>query len=336
MLRRNNNSRNLLSGNFDFYLVGLKNLKEADFSYNQYENIAYLLSQYKFIAKSYKMNVGDYLTSELAPKLNFQYQILSTYLTVVKTGDTITVDLPKIFAQFEQIDYSRTSFGETSHNGTVLADGTAVVLRTPAAGSYQGIVVVEGYNGNKYSTEGIGYGTYCKINYTVIEETVTEPEEPDTPTETPEEPSENPDNNNEVVTPAYGYNVENGYVYIVNPETSLSDFASRLVSLDDYNVTISDNKSATNIATGAVVSIDKKSDGSNVALLEVVVKGDVNGDGEIDALDSGLIRATINDTYAPIGVYESAADVNSDGEVDTLDALLVLQYRADKISSFED
>jgi hypothetical protein len=331
-----NLSRNLLSGNFDFYLVGLKNLKEADFSYNQYTNIAYLLSQYTFIAKSYTMNVGDYLTSELAPKLNFQYQILSTDLTVVKTGDTITVDLPKIFSQFEQIDYSRTSFGETSHNGTVLADGTAVVLRTPAVGTYHGKVVVDGYNGNTYTTDGIGFGTYCEINYTVIEETVTEPEDPDDSTETPEEPSENPDNNNEVVTPAYGYNVENGYVYIVNPETSLSDFASRLVSLEDYNVTICDNKSATNIATGSVVSIDKKSDGSNVALLEVVVKGDVNGDGEIDALDSGLIRATINDTYAPIGVYESAADVNCDGEVDTLDALLVLQYRADKISSFED
>ena len=95
------------------------------------------------------------------------------------------------------------------------------------------------------------------------------------------------------------------------------------------------NVNTNKISTGAVVSIDTKA-GENVAILEVVVKGDVNGDGEIDALDSGIIRNVIKDTTSLVGVYEAAADVNDDSEIDTLDALLVLRYRADKISSFED
>lgn len=327
-----NVSRNLLSGNFDFYLAGLKNLKAANFSFNQYTNIAYLLSQYTFIAKGYNMNVGDYLTSDLAPKLTFAHQSLSMSTTAVKTGDSITVDLPKIFAQLEQIDYARTSFGETSQNGTVLADGTAVVLRTPSTGKFQGIVTVEGNNGyGDYSTDGIGYGTTCVINYEVVE--ATKPVDPVDPTE-PDDPN-NPDQPDNPTDVEFGYEVKDGYVNVYKPETSLADFVNKLVSAEEYDVTVRDNKSNINIATGSVVAVDKKGTTENIALLEVVVKGDVNGDGEIDALDSGLIRATINDTYAPIGVYSAAGDVNGDGEIDSLDSLLVLQYRADKISSFE-
>ncbi|MCI8308709.1 MAG: hypothetical protein HFJ45_00495 [Clostridia bacterium] len=324
--------KNLLSGSFDFYLAGLKNLKAADFSTNAYSDISYLVNQYTFIAKGHKMEVSDFLTSDLAPDISFRYQTLSMDTTVVKTGDSITVDLPKIFAQFEQIDYARTSFGETSRNGTVLADGTAVVLITPAVGKYQGIVTVEGNNGfNDFTTTGIGFGTTCYINYTVVEEggqgSQKPPVDPTDPPENPVDP-ENPDIE-------YGYTVSNGYVYVNKPETLLTDFVKTIVSLDKYDVTVKENKSETNIATGSVVAIDNKADGKNITILEVVVLGDVNGDGEIDALDSGLIRSTINDVYAPVGVYSASADVNRDGDVDTLDALLVLQYRADKISSFE-
>lgn len=323
-------SRNLLSGNFDFYLVNMKDLEYADFSHNQYTNIASLRNQYALIAKSMGLTAEEFLMSDFAPEINFQYQYLTMSTTVIKTGDFITLELPKIFAQFEQIDHDRTSYGITSNTGSVLADGTAVKLMTPTTGNYRSTVTVEGKNGyNSYSTMGFGYGTTCVIDYNVIDE----PADPVNPTD-PGEPSIPvvPDLPEDLEV---GYKVEEGYVYVYTPETTLADFSSRLVDLDNYDISITNNVNTNKISTGAVVSIDTKA-GENVAILEVVVKGDVNGDGEIDALDSGIIRNVIKDTTSLVGVYEAAADVNDDSEIDTLDALLVLRYRADKISSFED
>ena len=67
-----------------------------------------------------------------------------------------------------------------------------------------------------------------------------------------------------------------------------------------------------------------------------VIKGDVNGDGEVDALDTGIVRQYIKGTRELVGVYAMAADVNSDGEIDSLDSALILKYRAAKINIFED
>ena len=126
---------------------------------------------------------------------------------------------------------------------------------------------------------------------------------------------------------------------VVNtPEITIMNFKNNLVS-DEYTVTVlNENREVvtdvTILRTGYVVSIDK--DGENIENLEVVVKGDVNGDGEVDALDTGIVRQYVNATRDLVGVYALAADVNSDGEIDSLDSLQILKYRAAKINVFED
>ena len=115
----------------------------------------------------------------------------------------------------------------------------------------------------------------------------------------------------------------------------MTKMLEKIVDIEKYGVTVTENRSEVNIASGAVVSITDKTGEELYEMLETVVKGDINGDGEIDALDSGVIRKVVNDTEALVGVYESAADVNHDGDIDSQDSLLILQYRADRISSFE-
>ena len=343
-------SYNLLSGSFNFNLLNMKKLKSANFSHNQYNDIDYVNDQFILKALGYdedddgeadQLTVPEYL-NKAGIDLNFQYQNLEIYATIVRNGDEfIDIDLPLIFQQLEEMDNDRTSFGETSQGGLVEPEGTSVRLKVPATnGDYKGVVVVEGRRGYEglgqgYTTSGIGYGTTCTIYYTIIdqEELPGNPTNPDDPSK-PDNPSKpKPDQPSEPIE--YGYSVDDNYVYVYKPETKLTEFVEKIVDIEKYGVTVTENKSEVNIASGAVVSITDKTGEELYKMLETVVKGDINGDGEIDALDSGVIRKVVNDTEALVGVYESAADVNHDGDIDSQDSLLILQYRADRISSFE-
>ena len=65
-----------------------------------------------------------------------------------------------------------------------------------------------------------------------------------------------------------------------------------------------------------------------------VLKGDVNGDESIDALDAALVLqcAAKKISADSPGFDKSAADVNDDKSIDALDAALILQYAAKKIT----
>ena len=366
-------TRNLISGSFSFYLVGMTNLVCADFSYNQISDIAYYTNQYKFYAKAAGMDVKDYVMSSYCPTVKFQYQTLTLKTTVVLSGDFITVDLPSIFEQAESIDYSRTSFGINSLLGTVSADGTTVKLYTPSTGSRTAVVTIEGESGNGDSTDGLAYGTTCTITYDIIQGSIddsstdvtdsddtdtTDPDDSDTDVTDPDDTdttdpddsdtditdpddtdTTDPDDSDDDATTSddleYGYTVVDGYMYVNTPEISLTEFAENVLTSGDYKITVKNGDAAIsdNIATGAVVSIDT-ADGEEVVVLEVVILGDINGDGEVNALDSGMIRNAIKGNTSLIGVFELAADVDMDGDIDSSDALTILRYRADKILSF--
>ena len=61
----------------------------------------------------------------------------------------------------------------------------------------------------------------------------------------------------------------------------------------------------------------------------VVVLGDVNGDGEIDARDSLRILKYAVGTYEINGIFSTSADLNKDGIIDARDSLRVLKYSVD-------
>ena len=67
-----------------------------------------------------------------------------------------------------------------------------------------------------------------------------------------------------------------------------------------------------------------------------VLKGDVDGDGEIKAIDASLVLQIVAKIIAPDapGIVFEAADVDGDGEIKAIDASLILQYVANIISNF--
>ncbi len=405
-------SKNLLGGAFDFTLTNMSNLKKANFSYNQYDDIASLVNQYQFMAKGAGFkNVGDYLVKNSnAPKILFYNQTLSETLNITKQGDTVTVDLPKIFTQFEQLDYARTCFGVESLTGSITNKGNSLILDTKNTGTFTAKVIVNTENGDEVPISGLsmGDGTTYTVTYTVsngsIEnisispETVTI-EKGGTQQFTSNITGENvidrtvqwsvmPDEGSDktlaegttisdtglltiaqeeenvklkvtatasadstkvaeaIVTIVeeetkeidLGYDIEENYIIGIGPKTPIEDFKTILT--DEYTVTVKDATTKEeittgNMKTGMLVEI-QDTEGNvledaegNLLVYEAVIKGDANGDGVANALDSNYIKAHRNEIVTLEGVQFLAADIDNNGKIEIKDSKLLLYHRAE-------
>jgi hypothetical protein len=73
---------------------------------------------------------------------------------------------------------------------------------------------------------------------------------------------------------------------------------------------------------------------SDFYYIDLVKKGDVNGDGNVTAQDASLVLQLVAKKISSTstGIVYGAADVNSDNDVTAQDASLILQYVAKKIT----
>jgi len=78
------------------------------------------------------------------------------------------------------------------------------------------------------------------------------------------------------------------------------------------NVTKNSNNKSSNIATGDKVTIKN---GSNTKTYEIVIYGDVDGDGNIYPTDYVKVKNHIKGSSTLSGIYKRAADVDKDGNV---------------------
>ena len=132
-----------------------------------------------------------------------------------------------------------------------------------------------------------------------------------------------------------GIKYDDNYISGINVNSSIDSFINNVLKIDKLTtVTIKDskgNKKSTTFATGDKINIKNSLEERNY---EVLIYGDINGDGKIDKLDaSAILRAFYK--YANYdGVYKEAADINKDGKIDKLDVLAVLRdyYGYAKIS----
>lgn len=124
-----------------------------------------------------------------------------------------------------------------------------------------------------------------------------------------------------------GIKYNDKYVYGIEPNTnvnSLIDNIKKVSSTTNISIKNSNNeiKNNTNFATGDTVEISNSKEKNTY---QVVIYGDINGDGIIDKLDYlAVLRHYYN--YVKLeGVYSSAADANKDGIIDKLDYLAILR-----------
>lgn len=165
-------------------------------------------------------------------------------------------------------------------------------------------------------------------DYTIT--VVRQDKEPD-PTPEPD-PDPTPDPEPDVAYPGFSttLSVDEDEKYISG--LTVSDYVQDVLDkIDNYNGAYSKilNKNGNEkdglVGTGDIL-ITYNSSGEEVSRYEIVIYGDVNGDGEIDLFDFAQIKRSILGIADPSGVYWKAADCNRDGELDLFDFAKVKRY----------
>ena len=359
-------SNNLLSGKLAIsaqqYTTIFKNLKELNLSGNQISDIENLIIFLDYISGG---NYANYLAREDTLNLDLSNQnidlVIEDPISLEEYPTTINVELPKIFTQLQKIDTQRTSFGETSQRGRVEFEGGYVTLNTRTPGEKLGTVVVIAQTGDGSEVETcIGEGTKATIHYTVVESktpvdpdtntnTNTDPVDPDTNTNTNTDPVDPDTNTNttpvdpdvpSINTEDLGYTEGEEYITGISAKTPVEDFKEVLLNGLDYTVQVTSEKDGEEVTTGYMKTgmyvkvLDEngnviKDQNGYLVVYQVVVKGDINGDGYADASDSILIKAHRAEVKILEGAQFVAGDINEDGHVDVLDSKLLLYHRAE-------
>lgn len=165
----------------------------------------------------------------------------------------------------------------------------------------------------------------------------TNPVNPDDTTN-PVDPDDTADPVKPGVDLELGYTQEDEYLLDVAPKTPVEDFKTIFLNGQNYEVVIKkDGEEITSgiLKTGMYVHLlDEDGDpvkdtNGNIYAYEIIVKGDVNGDGYANALDSLLIKSHRAEVETLQGEAFAAADINNDGKVNITDAKLLLYHRAE-------
>lgn len=132
-----------------------------------------------------------------------------------------------------------------------------------------------------------------------------------------------------------GIKYNNDYIYGININTSIDSLLDNIKKISSgIKSSVNDkdgNVKNSTFATGDILNIKIGSEGKKY---NIVIYGDVNGDGNIDKLDYLAILREYYGYTKYSGAYKVAADVNRDGSIDKLDYLAVLRdyYGYSKIS----
>ena len=155
------------------------------------------------------------------------------------------------------------------------------------------------------------------------------PDSGDTGTENPGNSEDNP--NNEPTEPVIPPSISSAtykigqYITGIQPGTSVTDFLNGITRHGNAEVKLLDKNGAEKtgtVGTGNVLAV--YGDGKLVASYEIVIYGDVNGDGEIKMSDLLSINRHVIGTIKLKDVYLEAGDVNRKGDGATMSDLLAI------------
>jgi uncharacterized repeat protein (TIGR02543 family) len=124
-------------------------------------------------------------------------------------------------------------------------------------------------------------------------------------------------------------------IYGLEPGITQQDFENRFVTISG-NARFVYTSGSGGFGTGTTIELIDNNSEDVLFSYTVVIYGDVNGDGNVDSLDAGLMIDVENyllDWNDPaFAVFRLAGDLNGDGNVDSSDAGLMIDFENYKIN----
>lgn len=111
--------------------------------------------------------------------------------------------------------------------------------------------------------------------------------------------------------------------FVMEPKTTISDIKNRGYTIVSATKNGKDVMNAKLLGTGTIITI--KNGDTNVQYT-VIKRGDVDGDGEISAVDLLMVKRYIEKKYNFAVIYKEAAKVNKEAEVTAVDLLRVKRH----------
>jgi uncharacterized repeat protein (TIGR02543 family) len=125
-------------------------------------------------------------------------------------------------------------------------------------------------------------------------------------------------------------NTGDNFIYGLKPGLTKADFESNFISING-NGRLAYTPDNGVLGTGTKVELIDNSTGAVLQTYTIVIFGDVNGDGNIDSIDAGVMVDVQNysTTWDPVtnAYYYKAGDLNGDGNIDSIDAGLTVDFQ---------
>ncbi len=123
------------------------------------------------------------------------------------------------------------------------------------------------------------------------------------------------------------YTISDTYVTGVSPSTTVTSFISNLGASSGATVSVTDSsgtaKTSGKVGTGDKVVVTTS---SNTSTYTILIYGDVNGDGQVTALDLLKVQKHIIGSKTLSGAYATAADAKKNGGVTAIDLLAIQKH----------
>lgn len=125
-----------------------------------------------------------------------------------------------------------------------------------------------------------------------------------------------------------GLTLDSSYLYGFKLGTNMSTIISKINSLDSSITVTVKNSSGTQITSGTVstgmtISITTQ---NTTKTYTCIIRGDVNGDGKISAIDYVKVRNHLDGATSLKTVYSKAADVDNNGKISALDYVKIRNH----------
>ena len=144
------------------------------------------------------------------------------------------------------------------------------------------------------------------------------------------------DSDEKITSNTYGHSIENGLILTVSENTSATELKNQLDNdnskLKIYKADGVTEYTGSNVGTGMIVKLiindvvkDQKT---------IIVKGDTDGNGIINAIDALLVVNHILETDELTDCYLVAADTSNDDVINAIDALKIVNHIIGNISLF--